>query len=192
MANTSNVTVGSKGFAYFAGLGTTAPADLTSSWPAGWGDAGIVSDEGLTEALAQEMVTHMGWGISGPIRREPKDRTVTFKLVLTEATAMALSLYYSVPVGDMEVIGAGAEAGVAFEDPETASIVSIALGLDIIDSQTGRHFRYIVPRAEVSDRDNISDNADNMHSFGLTFTAMVPVTGGSPVRRMISKVALPA
>lgn len=192
MANTGNVSAGSKGFAYFAAIGTTAPTDIATSWPAGWGDAGIITDEGLTEALAQEMVTHMGWGISGPIRREPKDRTTTFKLTLTETTAMALSLYYSVPISDMEAIGAGADAGVAFDDPETASIISIALGLDVIDSQTGRHFRYIVPRAEVSDRDNIQDNADNLHSYGLTFTAMVPVSGGTPVRRMISKVPIPA
>ncbi|MBO2459819.1 hypothetical protein ACQPZ8_01375 [Actinomadura nitritigenes] len=191
MGNTENVSAGSKGYAYFADIGTTAPLDIVSPWPAGWGDAGIITDEGLTEALAQEQVTHMGWGIPGPIRREPKDRTTTFKLTLTETTAMALSLYYSVPIKDMDTVGDGDDIGVAFDDPETASTVSIALGMDVIDSQTGRLFRYIVPRAEVSDRDNIQDNADNLHQYGLTFTAMVPVTGGSPVRRMISKVPIP-
>jgi hypothetical protein len=191
MGNTDNVSAGSKGFAYFGAVGTTAPADIASNWPSGWGDAGIIKEEGLTEALAQEEVTHMGWGIPGPIRREPKSRTVTFKVILTETTAMALSLYYSVPIADMEPIGTGADAGVAFDDPDTASTVFTALGLDVIDSQTGRQFRYVVPRAYVSDRDNIEDNADNLHQFGLTFTAMVPVSGGTPVRRMVSKVAIP-
>ncbi|GAA2400595.1 hypothetical protein GCM10010191_04730 [Actinomadura vinacea] len=61
MGNTDNVSAGSKGFAYFGAAGTAALADITSNWPSGWGDAGIIKEEGLTEALAREEVTHMGW-----------------------------------------------------------------------------------------------------------------------------------
>ncbi|WP_433329957.1 hypothetical protein [Spirillospora sp. CA-294931] len=191
MANTNNVTVGGKGFAYFGDVGVTAPADLTTNWGVGWGDAGIILDDGLTEALNEDETTFNGWGYNSPIRIEPKARTITFKLTLTEVTARALSLYYSVPIADMSVIGTGADAGVEFDDPETARAIYVALGLDIIDEQTGRHFRYVVPRAKVSDRDNVEDKAESLHSFGLTFTAMVPTTGGTPVKRFISRVPLP-
>lgn len=87
----------------------------------------------------------MGWGYNGPIRIEPKSRTITFKLTLTETTARALSLYYSVPIADMSTVGAGETIGVQFDDPETAQAIYVALGLDVIDEQTGRQFRYVVP-----------------------------------------------
>lgn len=192
MGNTDNLTVGAKGFCYFGDLGTTAPADLAASWPTGWADAGIVQDEGLTEAVAEEETAFNGWGYTAPVRYQPKSRTVTFKLTLAEVTARALSLYYSVPIASMTVIGAGADAGVAFDDPATATAIYVALGLDIIDEQTGRHIRYVIPRAKVSDRDNIEDKSESLHSFGLTLTAMQPTTGGTPIRRYLSRVALPA
>lgn len=191
MANTDNVTVGAKGFCYFGDVGVTAPTDIVSTWGAGWADAGIILDDGLTEALNEDKTKFGGWGYNGPIRSQPKSRDVTFKLVLTEVTARALSLYYSVPIADMTTVGAGVDIGVQFDDPQTAQAVYVALGLDVIDEQTGRQFRYVVPRAEVSDRDNIEDKTDALHQFGLTFTAMVPTLGGTPVKRFVSKVPLP-
>lgn len=192
VANTDNITVGAKGFCYFGDVGVTSPADLASAWGTGWGDAGIVLDDGLTEALNEDETNFGGWGYNGPVRSQPKSRTVTFKLVLTEVTARALSLYYSVPIADMSPVGTGPDTGIEFDDPETALAIYVALGLDVIDEQTGRQFRYVVPRAKVSDRDNIEDKADALHSFGMTFTAMIPTTGGTPVKRWVSKVALPA
>lgn len=191
MANTDNITIGGKGFAYFGEVGVTAPTDLTTAWGTGWEDAGIVLDDGLTEALNEDETSFGGWGYNGPIRIQPKSRTVTFKLVLTETTARALSLYYSVPIADMTTVGSGDDIGVQFDDPETALAIYVALGLDVIDEQTGRQFRYVVPRAKVSDRDNIEDKADSLHQYGLTMTAMVPTTGGTPVKRFVSKVPLP-
>lgn len=190
MANTDNLTVAAKGFIYFANLGTTAPTDFSMSWPAGWEDAGIVMEEGLTEAVSEEETTFNGWGYNAPIRIEPKSRTVTFKATLAELTARSLSLYYSVPTADMDVVGSGPSVGVGFEDPETAASLYVALGMDIIDLATGRQIRYVVPRAKVSDRDNMESKADSMHTFGLTFTAMQPVSGGSAIHRFYSHVAL--
>ncbi|MFE9099845.1 phage tail tube protein [Actinomadura geliboluensis] len=191
MANTDNITVGAKGFAYFGEVGVTAPTDIATAWGTGWEDAGIILDDGLTEALNEDETTFGGWGYNSPIRIEPKSRTITFKLILTETTARALSLYYSVPIADMTTVGTGADIGVQFDDPETAQAIYVALGLDVIDEQTGRQFRYVVPRAKVSDRDNIEDKADSLHQYGLTMTAMVPTTGGTPVKRFVSKVPLP-
>ncbi|MFV2172343.1 hypothetical protein ACFHW2_11825 [Actinomadura sp. LOL_016] len=191
MANTDNITVGAKGFCYFGDVGVTAPTDLTTAWGTGWEDAGIILSDGLTEALAEDETTFNGWGYNSPIRIQPQQRTITFALTLTEVTARALSLYYSVPIADMTVVGTGEDAGVEFDDPETSLALYAALGLDVIDEQTGRQFRYVVPRAKVSDRENIEDQAESLHSFGLTFTAMVPTTGGTPVKRFVSKVALP-
>jgi hypothetical protein len=191
VANTDNITVGAKGFCYFGDVGVTAPTDIASSWGVGWGDAGIILDDGLTEALNEDETSFMGWGYNGPIRIQPKSRTVTFKLTLTEVTARALSLYYSVPIADMTTVGSGDDIGVQFDDPETALAIYCALGLDVIDEQTGRQFRYVVPRAKVSDRENIEDKAESLHQFGLTFTAMVPTAGGTPIKRFVSKVPLP-
>lgn len=190
MANTDNITVGAKGFAYFGDVGTTAPTDFSSSWGTGWEDAGILLDDGLTEALKEDETKFMGWGYNGPIRIQPKSRTVTFKLILTETTPRALSLYYSVPIADMTPIGTGASAGIAFDDPDTSSAIYVALGLDVIDEATGRQFRYVVPRAKVSDRDNIDDKAEALHQYGLTFTAMVPTSGGTPIHRFVSHISL--
>lgn len=191
MANTDNITVGAKGFCYFGEVGVTAPTDIATAWGTGWEDAGIILDDGLTEALAEDETSFGGWGYNGPIRIQPKSRTITFKLTLTETTARALSLYYSVPIADMTTVGAGDSIGVQFDDPETALAIYCALGLDVIDEQTGRQFRYVVPRAKVSDRDNIEDKADSLHQYGLTMTAMVPTTGGTPVKRFVSNVPLP-
>lgn len=192
MADTDNVTVGAQGWCYLAPVGTTGPADIVSDWPTGWADTGFVTDDGLAEALSEDETSFNAWGYNAPVRVQPKSRTVTFKLTFEEVTAPVLSLYYSVEMSDMTTVGSGEDIGVSFSDPVTATSVYTAMGLDIIDEATGRQFRYIIPRAKVSDRDNITDKPDALHDFGMTFTALVPLTGGTPVQRMISKVPIPA
>lgn len=192
MANTDNINVGGKGLAYFAPLGSTMPTDPTSAWDAAFEDAGIILSDGLAEAIVENETTFMGWGIPSPVRIEPKDRTVTWHMVLTEVSARVVSLYYSVPITDMISHGAAPNQFMEINDPALNSALYVAMGVDIVDRQTGRQYRYVAPRVRVTARDNIDYKSDALLQYGMTYTAMAPVTGGSPIKRFITNLPMPS
>lgn len=184
------VMLGVGGFAYVAPVGTTAPTTPFDDWGTGWTNLGDVDENGLVESLGEDRTQVMKWGSNTPVRSQVKQRTSTYKVVLINITANALGLYYSVPVADMTSSGSGDTQFLAFSDPSTTDPYEIALGFDVLDGD--RHCRFVVARAEVTTKGDLTYKNDTPVGFDLTFTALTAPNGAASVQRLYGGVVLPA
>jgi hypothetical protein len=184
------VMLGVGGYAYTAPVGTTAPTDPYAEWGDGWINLADVSEDGLTEALGEDRTQIMKWGSNTPVHSQVKQRTSTYKVVLINITAQGLGLYYSVPVADMTSSGSADTQFLAFSDPSTTDPYEMALGFDVLDGD--RHCRFVIARAEVTTKGDLTYKSDTPVGFDLTFTALTAPGGAASIQRMYGGVALPA
>lgn len=180
MANSGNVRIGYSGKAYYGPLGTTAPADIAAAWPAGWVDLGLISEDGLTENNDQDRTDIKAWGYDSPVRSQTINRVTTFGLKFLETSPEVVSVYYSVPLDDMVESGSGASASVNFVQGQTPEPFTFALGLDVVDG--ARHFRFIIPRAEVSERGEITYKGDEAVGYEVTIATLLAQDGSTMLR----------
>lgn len=189
MADSGNVRVGYSGFAYYGAVGVTAPEGPYVPWGANYTDLGLITEDGLTESFDEDRTVFKAWGRNAPVRTQTKNRTSTFKLTFMETSADTLSLYYAVPLDNMTSSGSGAAQYLEFDDPQNTEPMYVALGLDIVDGDN--HFRYLIPKAEITDRGDIVSKDDEVHGYEVTFTALLPDDGGAAVTRFYGGVELP-
>lgn len=190
MADSGNVRVGYSGFAYYGAVGATAPTDPAAAWGATYTDLGLITEDGLTESFDEDRTSFKAWGVNAPVRTQTKNRTSTFKLTFMETSADTLSLYYAVDLDNMTTSGTGSAQFLSFDDPQNTEPMYVALGLDIIDGDS--HFRFIVPKAEITDRGDVVYKDDEVAGYEVTFTAMLPDDGGAAITRMYGGVVLPS
>lgn len=90
----------SESFAYFAPLGTAAPAtaDVTTLATA-WEDAGIISEDGLSQTLEEETTTIGSAGAGGPARIIIGATQVNFALTFREVNPVATDVYHRQALG---------------------------------------------------------------------------------------------
>lgn len=187
MADSGNVRVGYSGFAYYGAVGVSEPTGL-ANWGVGYTDLGYVTEDGLTESLDEDRTTFKAWGYNAPVRTQTKNRTSTFKLTFMETSADTLSLYYAVDLSNMTSSGSGANQYLEFEDPNNTEPMYVALGLDVIDGD--HHIRYLIPKAEITDRGDVVSKDDEVQGYEVTFTALLPDDGGAAITRRYGAVPL--
>ncbi|MEV5472962.1 phage tail protein [Streptomyces sp. NPDC052207] len=190
MADDTQVRVGVEGAFYVAPVGTTAPTDPYSAWPAGWIDLGNANEDGLTEALNESRLEIKAWGRSGAVRTQVTDRASTFKIIFEETSAWTLALYYGVDLADMTSSGTGAAQFLAFNEPQAPEPMYYAIGMDVIDDD--KPMRIIVARAEVTEKGDRTYKSDTNQAFELTFSSLTAPNGGSSISRMFGMVSLPS
>lgn len=188
-ADPTAVRVGYAGKAYVAAEDTAGPTTLTGVWPTGYVDLGLISDDGLTEAMDQDRNEWTPWGYDSPVRTQVKGQKRTFKLTFWETNASVLSLYHSVAVANMTTTGTGTGQYLSFAQGQNTAPDVRALGLDIVDAD--RTFRYVINRCEVTDRDDIVYKGDEVVAYTMTFTALLDADGVS-ITRYYGRVALPS
>lgn len=187
--DSTNVRIGVSGLAYSSPVGSTVPSTLTGVWAAAWIDLGLIKkEEGLTEAMDMDRNEFYAWGYQSPVRTQVLRKTITFRMVFLESKAHILSLYHAHPLTSMLSAGSGVDQALTFTQGQSSDPDIRALGLDVIDG-TKRN-RFIVPRAEVTDRGDITYKEDEMVEYDMTFTALV-ASDGSTVQRMYGGVTLP-
>ena len=186
----TQVQVGYSGYAYIADVGTVAPTDPFTAPGTGWVNLGLITDDGLTEALNEDRTEFMAWGVDSPVRTQVKNRKSTFKLSLMQTNAYALSLYFGVAIADMTSAGTGATQFLEFDDPINVKPDVRTLCLDVVDGDFAR--RFVIARAEITDRGDISYKDDQTIDYEFTFTALADSIGASGIHRMFGGVALPA
>lgn len=188
MPDANEVRIGYAGLAYLGEVGATAPTGLTTAWGAAWFDHGLISDDGLTEGTNQDRTEIPAWGYDSPVRTQVSKRVTTFGLTFLETSARVLSLYHSAPLSAMTSSGTGPSQALSFVQSQNTAPMLKALGLDIIDGT--RRFRFIVPRAEVTERGDIVYKGDTPVGYQMTITALL-ASDGTTMQRMYGGVALP-
>jgi hypothetical protein len=160
--------------AYFAPTGTASPTDATTALAAAFRDAGLVTEDGLTRAVAEDSTDINAFGSSGPVRTLVTNSRVTFALGLLESNTTSLSVYHRLPLTAITPSAAG-----AFDLTEGAHrTAKYAAAFEIVDGPN--HLRAFCPSLEVTDRADLSIAAGAAISYGVTCTAY-PGTDGVAV-----------
>ncbi|WP_455749693.1 phage tail tube protein [Nocardiopsis alba] len=162
-----NVTKGLVGRAYYAPLGTTSPTTSTSTWGTGWVNLGLLGEDGLSRAKEEDREEHTPWGYKSPVRSDITSATETFTFNCWETNAHTRALYEAIEVADME----SNNGDVTYTVSVGGNSKEYMFGFDIIDTKLDKHFRYVLPRAEVTSREELTYSQGAIIGYGFTVTA---------------------
>ncbi|MFJ7176403.1 phage tail protein [Streptomyces massasporeus] len=165
MANDAdNVRVALNGSVYIAPKGTTAPADLTTAWPAGWVDLGYLSDDGVEMSYSTESEDINAWQSLSPVRKVLTGVDMTLGFTAIELKTQTMTLYF--PSATMtDVSGTVHKLSI----PAAPSPDERAIGLEWVDGDITN--RLIIARGEVTDREAITLARSGAVGLGMTVSA---------------------
>jgi hypothetical protein len=159
-----NVRVALNGSVYIAPKGTTAPADLTTAWPAGWVDLGYLSDDGVEMSYSTESEDINAWQSLSPVRKVLTGVDMTLGFTAIELTTSTMTLYF--PSATMsDVSGTVHKLSI----PAAPSPDERAIGLEWVDGDITN--RLIIARGEVTDREAITLARSGAVGLGMTVSA---------------------
>lgn len=177
--NSALARVGVTGAAWTAPLGTAAPVGLADPGE-GYVDLGAISDGGLSESRSEDRTGFTPWQSTSPWRTEITSSEKTFKFTAWESSAAVTSLYYQTPISAMTTT-----SGVVSFDDQARPTQDVRVFLfDIFDGDNQR--RFFLPRAEVTDRGDITYASGDMIGYEMSVTAY-PGTDGIAIRRLFKE-----
>jgi hypothetical protein len=164
MPDAENVRVALTGAVMSADLGTAAPIDPTVAWGTGWVDLGYISEDGVTEAYADDTNEIKAWQGGATVRTVITGSTATYAFTAIETNLEALSRYHKGSTFTDDGLG-----GFTTVEVVGATADLRAWGFDIIDGSN--HIRIILEKAEVTERGDIVYNNSDPIGYELTVTA---------------------
>ncbi|KOG89515.1 phage tail tube protein [Streptomyces varsoviensis] len=180
--NPNEIRVAGTGRVLVAKVGTTAPADATAEWGAGWVDLGYTAPEGVKFGRKGKTVKVNTWQTVGAARYVYDERDLTLKFGMLQLNENTLPFFY----GNGDVAETSSGSGTySFGVTDDALIEERALGLEFTDGNEIR-YRFIVPRGQVTDTDDMDLNRKGAIKLGVTFTAL-PQDGTAPLATWIMK-----
>ncbi|MFE7122077.1 phage tail protein [Streptomyces sp. NPDC057654] len=180
--NPNEIRVAGTGRVLVAKVGTTAPVDAASEWGAGWVDLGYTAPEGVKFGRKGKTVKVNTWQTVGAARYVYDERDLTLKFGMLQLNENTLPFFY----GNGNVAETASGSGTySFGVTDDALIEERALGLEFTDGNEIR-YRFIVPRGQVTDTDDMDLNRKGAIKLGVTFTAL-PQDGTAPLATWIMK-----
>lgn len=142
--NADEITVGANGTVYVAELGTSAPADILASIPAGWIELGYINADGVTFLDGKTVEPIDVWQSFYPARRlvTEKEASATFNLVQWNGATTRLAF----GGGSVTEDQAGAYR---YTPPEPGTIDERAMIVEWVDGD--KNYRIVIPRGMVTD-----------------------------------------
>jgi hypothetical protein len=174
VGNNSNLLVGTGaaggdglGLAWAADFGATAPTDASGALNAAFRDTGLISEEGLSLSLSETVKKIKAYGSLLTQRSVVTDQDTTFKIKFLESNQYSLAVFHrkAISGGISPGVGTGA-FGIS-----TGSFTSrqFAFVFEIVDG--ANKIRAYVPKAEVTNRDDLQVGNGNEISYGVELTA---------------------
>lgn len=157
--------VGPTGLAWFGAHGTTMPISATATLDAGFLDAGLITEDGVTRGVDENSNDINAYGLFVPARTLTTSSKVTFELTFLESNPVALAVYHRLPLDELvpDVDG-------AFDFTEgEARTIQYAAVFDVVDRSN--HIRAACPSLQVTDRNEIQVQAGEGIDYGVTMTA---------------------
>lgn len=176
LVGTSGAGADGTGLAWFAITGSTAPTDATTALAAAWKNAGLISDNGLTEKINTSSKDVKAYGSLQIQRKIITDASVTFDIDFLEKNARTMELYYGIAFNTLTP-GVGTGAFSYTFGVYTRQLVAAVF--DIIDGTT--HSRMYCPQVEVTARKDVKYATTDSAVYGVTLTAY-PNTSGVAVQ----------
>ncbi|MCG3039650.1 phage tail protein [Streptomyces fenghuangensis] len=180
--NPNQIRVAGNGRILVAPLGTAAPADTASEWGTGWTDVGYTSSDGVKFGRKEKTSQVDTWQSVGPARFIYEDRDMTVKFSMLQFNPDTLPLYF----GGGEVRETATGSGVYQYDVLSDPIPDErSLGLEFTDGEEVV-YRFVLPRGQVTDTDEVEMNRKGSLKLGVTFTAMA-VDAATPLATWLVK-----
>jgi hypothetical protein len=170
--DSSQLTVAGNGNVYVAPVGTTAPADVSAAWGAGWIELGYTTEDGVTFTDSKEIASIGAWQSTYPIDRRinTRDNTLSFSLMQWNDDNVKLSF----GGGAVTTVSAGL---FKYAPPAPEFVDYRAMGVEIRDGSVTT--RFIVPKGLVTE--NVESNMTRSGAAVLPITFSVTSTGsGDP------------
>lgn len=191
--NPTNVRMGYAGAVYIGEVGATAPVDPETAWDADdWTRLGLISEDGITEQSSQETAEVRAWGYrAAPVRTQVTSEEFSFQLTFLETNVQILSIFFGIPLDDFTSTAAsGGHAQFlkvikGMDDKPQYR----ALGIDVIDGDYLT--RIVVPRAQLTERGDLSYKTDEPVGYQMTFRGLIG-SDGTSWTRMWTNVAAAA
>lgn len=192
------IRLGRTGAVRYAPIGTEGANGDLGPWPEGFIDFGYISTDGLTEQVSEERTDVNVWQSSTAVKSWVRTRDTSFTVRFMEVSVDVLSLYYGIPVSEMDI---DAESGTVSwvdtlgePDERFFGIDVLAEDNDLADDggpSNSWHARFEMPRGVFVEPENIQYSRENdTVSFAGTVRAMRNSQGWS-IRRTHGGLVLP-
>lgn len=153
------------GHVYVAPVGSTIPTSTTSPFNASWRELGYVSEDGVAFTPSVDINDINAWQSKVPVKRSLTGIDFDVKFTLLQTTQLASSLFFFGE--DWTVAGSDATLSVT----SNPTLDERALAVEYTDDE-GNLNRIILPRALVTDREDLTLNRSDAVQWGVTLKAL--------------------
>ncbi|MEU6127508.1 phage tail protein [Streptomyces sp. NPDC047123] len=173
--NGKEIRVAGTGRVLIAPAGTDAPANTTVDWDAAkWVDLGYTTTDGIKFNKKDKIDPVDTWQSVSPARFIYSDRDLTVKFQLLQLNKANLAFF----MGGGQVVAGAAVPGAPAEDlkeftydlAHTPTADERALGIEFTDGSA--KYRFVIPRGQVTETEEISLTRTGAVKLGVTFTAL--------------------
>ncbi|MFE6166209.1 phage tail protein [Streptomyces sp. NPDC056486] len=174
--NGKEIRVAGTGRVLIAPSGTDAPANATDNWGTEWTDLGYTTTDGIKFNKKDKIDPVDTWQSVSPARFIYSDRDLTVKFQLLQLNKANLAFF----------MGGGAVTVTAPAEPPTVLAEDLkefsydlahtpapderALGIEFTDGAA--KYRFVIPRGQVTETEEISLTRTGAVKLGVTFTAL--------------------
>jgi hypothetical protein len=173
VGNNSNLLVGASaagsdglGLAWFAATGTTAPTDSGTALNAGFKDAGLISEDGLSLSMSESSNDIKAYGSQLPQRTIITDQKTVFKVKFLEHNPYSLAVYYRKAIGSISPAVSTGAFGITVGSFNTQFYSAV---FEIVDGVN--KIRAYAPKVEVTNREDLQVGNGAEISYGVELTA---------------------
>lgn len=180
--NAGEIRIAGTGRILVAPVGTTAPADVTTAWGAGWKDLGYTSQDGVKLAKKDKLDPVETWQSVSPARFIYSDRDLTVKFQLLQLNEDTLPFF----MGGDAVAETAANSGLyKYELSADPKFNEKALGIEFSDGKDIT-YRFLIARGQVTETEELSLTRTASIKLGVTFTALA-VDNTKPLATFLMK-----
>ena len=158
--------------AYFAPVGSVAPADATADPAAAFLDAGWITEDGLSAKVSESSKDINAFGTFSPVRTIVTESKQTFDIAFLESNPVSLAIYHRMDLAALTV--EGATGALSFGTGASASETYAAI-FDMVDGDNA--LRAYCPNVQVTDRGDLNIKAGEAVTYPVTLTAYPDVDG---------------
>ncbi|MEV7285462.1 phage tail protein [Streptomyces sp. NPDC093252] len=181
-SNAHEIRVAGTGRILVASLGAPAPTDVTSAWSSEWKDLGYTSQDGIKLAKKDKLDPVETWQSVSPARFIYSDRDLTVKFQLLQLNEDTLPFFMG---GDAVTETAAGSGLFKYELAADPKFNEKSLGIEFSDGGTIT-YRFVVPRGQVTETEELSLTRTASIKLGVTFTALA-VDNTKPLATFLMK-----
>ncbi|MGK5639716.1 phage tail protein [Streptomyces sp. URMC 126] len=165
--NGNEIRVAGTGRILVAKADAAAPADVSAAWPTGWVDLGYTTTDGIKFNKKDKIDQLHTWQSVSSARLVYSERDLTVKFQMLQLNADTLPFF----MGGSAVQPQGTGDSYKYELSSRPGKDERALGVEFTDGADAV-YRFIIPRGQVTDSEELALTRSGAVKLGVTFTAL--------------------